>query len=156
SMMVQLVFGFFAMAGLSAADWGAVTKSARDVRIGGWVSVGLGSWTTAALALLAVAGALGRYPVPALMPNVAGAEPYTFRVALLLGVPERVAGPLFLGFGLVALAPAVYAAYVFSQRLSAVAPEVSRLKWTLLGATAAWPLVATGLAGRLETIFTIL
>ena len=58
-MMIELVFGFFATAGALAADWGAVNRTERDVRLGGWFGVVLASWTVATLALLTVAGALG-------------------------------------------------------------------------------------------------
>jgi cytosine permease len=155
-MMIQMFFGFFAMAGLAAADWGAVCRTRREVQLGGWVGVAFASWTVAVLALLTVAGALGRYPTPAQLPRQIDVASFTFRVALLLGMPDRVAGSMFLIFGLASLAPTCFAAFLLGQRFSALVPEVSRLKWTLLGATAAWPLVATGLAGRLEPIFTVL
>ena len=54
--MIQLIFGFFATAGLAAADWGAVSRDASDIRLGGWVGVAFGSWLVATLALMTVAG----------------------------------------------------------------------------------------------------
>jgi hypothetical protein len=37
--IVQLVFGYFAFAGLLAVEWGMVLRNRSDVRIGGWVAV---------------------------------------------------------------------------------------------------------------------
>lgn len=155
-MAIQMVLGFFAMAGVTAADWGAVNRTPQDIRRGGLVGVAFASWTVATLALLTVAGALGRYPAPPPVPGGASGDNFTYRVALLLGLPERLAGVVFLIFGLSSLAPTCYAAFLFGHRFAAVAPQVSRVKWTLLGTTAAWPLIATGLASRLESLFTLL
>jgi cytosine permease len=156
TMMIQMIFGFFATAGLAGADWGTVCRTPRDVRLGGWVGVGLASWVIATLALLTVAGALGQFPAPPGLSAGPGVGNFSFRVALLLGVPERLAGAMFLVFGLASLAPTCYAAFVMGHRLTAVWPGVSRLVWTLLGTAAAWTLVATGAAIRLEEIFTLL
>ena len=43
-LAVQLVFGFFAIAGLSWADWGAAVRDEKDVRVGGWVGVACAPW----------------------------------------------------------------------------------------------------------------
>ena len=59
-LVAQLVLGFFAMAGVLAADWGAATTTARDVRVGGWVAVGLAPVVIATISLVAVAGFQGR------------------------------------------------------------------------------------------------
>ena len=64
---------------------------------------------------------------------------------------------MFLIFGLASLAPAVYAAAsLFGQRFEEVWPGLSRTRWTLVGTAAAWILIATGRASRLEAIFSIL
>jgi purine-cytosine permease-like protein len=63
--MVQMVFGFFAAHGLMGADWGSASRNETDVRAGGLVGVAVASTVMATLALLIVAGANGRDPVPA-------------------------------------------------------------------------------------------
>src|SRR5262249_5950989 len=88
--------------------------------------------------------------------NAPGVGNFSVRVALVLGVPETVAGIMFLAFGLSSLAQTCYAAYLFGTRLSGVWPRVSRLCWTLIGTPLAWAIVATGLAMRLEEIFTLM
>lgn len=155
-IMIQMIFGFFAIAGAFSADWGVVSRSERDVKLGGWVGVGFSSWTVATLSLLTVAGAAGEYAAPLELRNTPGVGHYSYRVALLLGVPVAVAGASFLVLGLASLAQACFSAHVFALRLTAVWPGVSRLVWVLIGATVAWPFVATGFAIRLEELFTLL
>jgi cytosine permease len=155
-MMIQLIFGFFAAAGVMAADSGAVTRSPADVRIGGFVGVAFASWTIATLALLTVAGAFGHYRMPMGAPHPPALADFRFGSALVLGLPARLASATFLIFGLSSLAPTCYAAFVLGERLANVWPARSRLQWTLLGTAAAWPLCATGWAGQLETVFALL
>lgn len=155
-MMIQLIFGYFAIAGAVAADFGAVSRTTRDVRLGGWIGVALAAWTVATLSLLTVAGALGRYSAPLLLKNTPGVGNFSFRTALVLGLPEKLAGAIFLFFALATLAQTCFSADIIGRRFTAVWPRISRLGWNLIGTTAAWPLVATGVAIRLEEIFTIL
>jgi cytosine permease len=154
--MIQLVFGFFATAGAESADWGAVNRSPRDVQLGGWVGVGLASWVVATLALLTIAGAVGRAAILLGDKIAPGITDYRYQTALLLGVGGPLAGTMLLIFGLASLGPTCYTAFVFGHRFAALWPRVSRIRWTLLGTAAAWLLIASGLAGRLETIFSIM
>jgi cytosine permease len=159
SMMIELVFGFFATAGALAADWGAVNRTERDVRLGGWVGVVLASWTVATLALLTVAGALGRLHAaagPAGIPRGGFLLDYSFRGAVLQAIGGSLGSTILLVFGLGSLAPTCYSAYLFGHRFSAAWPRVKRIHWTLIGTTAAWLLIAAGWAGRLETIFPVM
>ncbi|WP_406696457.1 purine-cytosine permease-like transporter [Singulisphaera sp. Ch08] len=155
-MMIQMIFGFFAIAGAMAADFGAVNRSTRDVRLGGWIGVALASWTVATLSLLTVAGAVGRFTAPLNLKNTPGVGNFSFRTALVLGLPETLAGAIFLFFALSSLAQSCFSADIFGRRFEAVWPRITRLRWNLIGTTVAWPFVATGLAIRLEEIFTLL
>lgn len=155
-MMIQMIFGFFAIAGTVAADFGAASRTTRDVRLGGWIGVAVASWTVATLSLLTVAGAVGRYTAPLTLKNAPGVGNFSFRTALVLGLPETVAGAIFLFFSLSTLAQTCYSSDIFGSRFEAVWPRISRLRWNLIGTTVAWLFVATGLAIRLEEIFTLL
>jgi cytosine permease len=66
AMTIQLIVGFFATAGVAAVDWGAASRDARDVRVGGLVGVAFAAFLLATIALVTVAGAQGRRPSPAL------------------------------------------------------------------------------------------
>ncbi|MBV8556886.1 MAG: hypothetical protein JO116_15090 [Planctomycetaceae bacterium] len=157
ALIIQMIFGFFATAGLMAADWGAVSRDSSDIRLGGWVGVTFASWIVATLALMTVAGALGGLKgLPALVRGP-GLDAFTFRAALSRGIGGTPAGLMFLIFGLASLAPTVFAAHLFGQRFAAAWPGLSPTRWTFLGTAAAWALlIATGWASRLESIFSIL
>ena len=157
---LQMVFAFFAGAGLLAADWGTVARGPGDVRAGGWVGLTFASWVVATLAVLSVAGAAGRLAAPDVKgPGAAPSlAPSTFRyteaIELLVGGP--VAGGMLLGFGLAALAPAVYSAFVFSTRMHDAVPRVSRTRWTLLGVAGASGLIVAGVPVRLFELYSVL
>jgi cytosine permease len=160
TMMIELVCGFFATAGALSADWGAANRTDRDVRMGGLVGVSMSVWTVAALALLSVAGSYGHDPGPAGLvarPGPpAGTLAYTFRNAVLLGIGGKLGGTILLVFGLGSLAPACYTAYLFGRRFEDAWPRIARLRWTLLGTTAASLLIALGVADRLDTTFSLM
>jgi cytosine permease len=155
------------MAGVTAADWGSASLGPRDVRLGGWVGVGLAPILIATLALLAVAGHRGKMadrpstPAPgealssiedhsprglALVrasDEILDAPPYTFREVLIGGFDRRLAS----------LAPGCYAAFDFGHRFKAIAPGMSRLAWTVIGASAAWFLIVGGWYDRTDAVF---
>lgn len=154
-LVIQLVFGFFATAGAASADWGAVSRDQHDVTRGGWVGVAFASWIIATLAFVTVAGVLGLNAqagvrgVPAPLPML------TFHAAASQ-YGGRLAAAILLIFGLASLAPTCYAAFTFSHRFAAAWPRVSRLTWTMVGTSAAFPLIATGIAGRLDVMFDLM
>lgn len=175
-LVVQLVFGFFAMAGAMGADWGAASTSPRDVKVGGWVAVGLAPVVIATIGLVAVAGFQGRVnPAPVAIDD--GGSPFdlrsprtarsvseirtvgtppeaTFRALMTNGVGGKIGCAMLMVFGAIALAPAVFSAFVLGDRINAALPRLSRFRWTLVGIAASWPMTALGLFDRLEPVFT--
>jgi cytosine permease len=158
TMMTELVFGFFATAGAMAADWGAVNRTERDVKLGGWFGVVFASWTVATLALLTVAGALGRLSSPVGPAGISDLQhwDFSFRSAVSQGIGGRLAGTILMVFGLGSLAPTCFSAYLFGHRFHVAWPRIKRIHWTLIGTTAAWLLIVGGVAGQLETIFSLM
>jgi hypothetical protein len=176
-LVVQLILGFFAMAGVMGADWGAATTSASDVKVGGWVSVGFAPVVIATISLIAVAGFQGRVnPAPITIDGsespldvrvqrprasvseirTVGTPPEaTFRAILTDGIGGKVGCGMLMIFGAMALAPAVFSAYVFGQSLNASLPRLSRFRWTLVGIGLSLPMTALGLFDRLEPLFTV-
>lgn len=184
-MMVQLVFGFFATSGTSAADWGAYSRSEREVRLGGLVGVAVSIVILAALALLAVAGAQGRPAASPLLEaereaqerleqayagrartlelqsaqrevrEINGAN-FTMREVLQHGIGGYAGCVMLLVLGLGMLGPTCYSPFVFGHRFHALWPRVPRWAWSLFGAVLALPLIATGAPERLERVFTVL
>jgi cytosine permease len=154
AVSLQMILGFFAPSGVASADWGAVARSPEEVRRGGLVSVALASWIIATLAVLTVAGALGRVR-PAGFGAAGRSRDLTFHAALVPLFGERLAGLLDMAFGLASLAPSVYAAYLFGTRMNELRPRIKRTRWTLVGVGLAWPLIVTGAAFRLTDVFGV-
>ena len=165
--MAQLVFGFLAANFVAAGDWGAASKAPQDARIGGLVGITFASPILAILALLIVAGALGRgreLSSPAAFPPrtviAASPQPTTSRSVTLREVfQDRIGGKagataLFvMALGL--LGPACFAPFVIARQFSAAWPSLPRWAWSTGGAVATWPLIASGLAQRTDLIFGI-
>lgn len=146
--------GFFSMVGLLSVEWGAASARRRDVVVGGLAGIVLaGSWT-ALMSLLVVAGAVGRlhaaHPVDAA--TAAAAPVLSFRWAVANGIGGAPAAVVLILFGLAALAPACYSAFVFIRKLSARWPRVRRIDWAWIGGTAAFGLIVTSWPGRLEAV----
>jgi cytosine permease len=150
-IMVQFIFGFFATAGLTAADWGRTARDEHDIRLGGWVSVAMGSWIAATLSLLTVAGS-GVAASGGGQAGPVGSGSMRFVAAVEALLPAWAAGIILLCFGLAGLAPAVFGAGVFGLRLSAIWPKVSRARWTWVGMALAWILLIVGAADRVYVV----
>lgn len=177
-LALQWVFAFSAMGGLMAADWGSASLAERDVKVGGWVGVGMAPAIISALALISVAGYQGTkradraFEEPRLMtgstvrdlePTGQGgstrgldAPPFTFRAVANGGFGRYVGGLILVVFGLASLAPGVYASFTFGLQFKALGPGVSRLTWTMLGACTAWLLIVGGWIERTELVFNLL
>jgi len=155
--MVQLVFAFFATAGLASVDWGAVSREARDVRLGGFVGVIFAPWIVGTLALLFVAGARGTAMAETgRLTATASVSAFTFHEVVVNSVGGRLAAALLLVFGLASLAPTTYTSFTIGQRLSTAWPRVSRVRWSVIGSAVAWLLILTNLPRKLEDIFSVM
>lgn len=164
--MIEMVLGFFATHAALGVDWGRSSRERADVEAGGWVGVAMAAVSTGCLALLIVAGANSRQgdpasrvegipksPVAELDAN--GSAALTVRDALSSGlVPAPFSGiiPIVLSVGL--LGPACFAPLLIARFLGLVAPGPPRWAWTVVGALAAWPLIALRLPERLDLAFT--
>jgi hypothetical protein len=184
AMMIQLVLGFFALPGAFAADFGAVSRNARDVRAGGLVGVAAAAWILAAIPLFAVAGAIGRETARPTLKNELEvqmrlqeayeqrakadletlknearsirAENFTLHGAILGGVGGIAAGVMIFVLALLLLGPTCFNPFVFGHRFAAVMPWWKRWVWSLVGGAAAWPLMTIGLHAHSEFVYGIL
>ncbi len=152
---VQMVFGFFSAAALLMAHWGIVAREKRDVTRGGWVGAAFAPWIVVTLALLCVAGAIPRWGMDVAL-GPAAYQRISFAQALRTLIGGKTAGGMLLAFGLVALAPACYAGYLIGDGLNQRVPRLSRSAWTVVGAVAAWLLVAAGVGGHLRPLFDVM
>jgi cytosine permease len=169
----QWVFAFSAMAGVVGADWGAGSVDRRDVRIGGWLGMGLAPAIISALALIAIAGhqgtvqeasratarsPLARSTIEELSGSSTGldAPASTYRAVLSGGFERRVSCALLLVFGLGSLAPACYASFVFGERFATIGPGIPPFAWTMLGTATSWLLIVGGWSDRPDLVFHVL
>lgn len=173
--MSQLVFAYLACVGLASVDWGAATKSERDVRNGGLAGLMLAVPVLATLALLVVAGSLGRAApriagaggeplgpgarpaIARIVPRLAAAqaEPVepTLRDVFARGIKGRLGGVGLFVLALGLLGPSCSNPYMFARQFHAALPRVPRWGWSVLGALAAWSMIATGATRHVEMLF---
>ena len=153
----QLVFGYFAFAGLMGVEWGSVVRIRKDVRLGGWLGI-LASGTFAVLAGLILA-ALDPGPGPAAAGLDWNIPPGSIQGAFLRGVGASLggwaAGGVLLLFGLAALAPACYTSKLFADRCRGHSPILRGPIGGLLGYGLIFALMAQSFASDVETIFTL-
>src|SRR5205823_1487589 len=135
-----------------SVDWGAASRRGRDVVLGGLAGIVLAASATASLALLVVAGAVGRLRVADRLgeAGVGDPPPLSFRWAVGYGIGGIPAGVILILFGLATLAPACWCAWVYSRRFAAHWPGIHRFNWTWIGGAIAFLLIATSWASRLE------
>jgi hypothetical protein len=176
---VQLICGFFALAGLLGTDWGATAGRKRALVLGGLTGIFAASVWAACMSLIVVAGAacmLERFSPPSRpsLPNNLGIlfravstpglhidpialeiAPYSFRWAIVQGIRGIPGGAVLILFGLAALAPACYCSEAFSSRLSAHWPGRRKAGWTFIGGLTAFVVLATGWVSQLGVVFTI-
>ncbi len=154
---LQLICGYFALAGLASVDRGAAVKRRRDVVLGGASGIVLaGSWC-AAMALVVVASAVGRASHSgALAFGLEGVHPLTFRWAILHSIGGWVGGTILILLGLAALAPGCYACWVYGHKLASLWPRASQAVWVWAGGLIAFVLVVTSCASQTGVIFCIM
>ncbi|MEW4568007.1 hypothetical protein AB1L88_09085 [Tautonia sp. JC769] len=177
--MVQFVFGFSAIVAGQAVNWGATLNRSGDVRKAGVVGVALAPTIIATIALLIVAGALGRDAIDQAPLESGGSSPLAgddlgiaddsqpllllpknpdaYRLGTIL--ETRLGGILggiaLIVLGLGSLASAVYAAYAYSNRLETIRKRPRRWAWGVVGAVVAYPLMVTGLAANVPLVIDL-
>jgi cytosine permease len=153
---LQVMTGFFAMAGLVSVDWGARLERRRDILWGGLASIVLVASVTSVLSLVVVAGAVARLVSDGATPTASAinASPLSFRWAVVHGIGGVPGGAILILFGLASLAPACYSVWVYGQRLSTHWPRLRQSGWTWSGGLIAFVLGATSCVNRLDLVYS--
>ena len=144
-LILQNVIGFFATAGAAGADFGMNSRHEKDVRLGGVVGITAAILYAGGLPLMSVAGAHG------LDPNFTGTT-YSSVIGVMGGF---LSAAMFFLFAIASIAPACFCAFIAGNSFSTMLPRVPRLSSTMVGAVIAIVLAATGVAGDLAGVFTI-
>ncbi len=155
---LQLICGYFALAGLASVDRGAAVKRRRDVVLGGVAGIVLGGAWCAVMALVVVVSALGQagHSGGLVEFGLERVQPLSFRWAILHGVGGCVGGTILILLGLAALAPGCYACWVYGHKLASLWPRVSPAIWVWAGGLIAFVLVVTTCASRTGVIFCVM
>lgn len=145
-LAIQMVIGFGATALAAGADFTQNNRNASDVKIGGLAGIWGASVVVGILALITVAGANGANP-----------KLNNFGYAGSLGdVGGFIAKIMLILFAIGSMAPACFCSFIIGNSLSTMVPSISRMKWTMIGATVGILLGATGIAGNLESFFGLI
>ena len=81
---------------------------------------------------------------------------FSFRWAVYYGIGGIPGGVILTLFGLAALAPACYAAWVYGQKLSTHWPRLGQTGWTWIGGAISLVMGATSCVNRLDWIFIVM
>lgn len=145
-LAIQMVIGFGATALAAGADFTQNNRNASDVKIGGLAGIWGAAVVVGLLALITVAGANGANP-----------KLVNFSYAASLGdVGGFLASIMLILFAVGSMAPACFCSFIIGNSLSTMIPSISRMKWTMIGATVGIILGATGIAGNLESFFGLI
>lgn len=144
-LILQNVIGFFATAGAAGADFGMNNRHEKDVRLGGVVGITAAILYAGGLPLLSVAGAHG------MDPTFTGTT-YGSVIGLIGGF---LGAAMFFLFAIASIAPACFCAFIAGNSFATMLPGVPRMASTMVGAVIAVALAATGVAGNLVGVFTV-
>lgn len=141
--VLTVVIGFFATAGAAGADFGMHNRNRRDVALGGILGIVGGVVIAGGLAILAVAGYIGR----------GAGSSYDYSAAI---GSVGVLGPvMFFLFAAACLVPTCFSSFIASNSFSTMLPRIPRSVSTFTALTVSVILAGTGLANNLVGFFTI-
>ena len=144
ALMLQGVIGFFATAGAAGADFGMSNRDTRDVKLGGLWGIVIAIIYAGGLPLLATAGAHG------LNPDLG----YSYD-AVISSIGGFSASAMFLLFAVASVASSCFCAFIAGNSFATMIPGVPRITTSMIGATVAVILAATGYAANLATVFSL-
>ncbi len=146
-LMIQMIIGFFATAGAVGADFCSNARNKSDVHLGGLGGIFVPTVFAAGLALLTVAGALGKNPAMADL-SYGGA---------LQSLSPTIGKIMLILFAIGSMAPACFCSFIIGNSLSTMlgSPK-SRIPLTMGGATIGIALAVTGVSANLAPYFGLI
>jgi cytosine permease len=141
--VLTIVIGFFATAGAAGADFGMHNRNRRDVFLGGALGIVGGVLIAGGLAILAVAGYIGR----------GAGSSYDYSAAI---ASVGALGPvMFFLFAAACLVPTCFSSFIASNSFNTMLPRIPRSVSTFAALTVSVILAGTGVANNLVGFFTI-
>ena len=142
--VLTIVIGFFATAGAAGSDFGMNNANRKDVVLGGVFGIVVGTLFAGGVAILSVAGYLGRTP---------GATSYDYTAAI--ASVGALAPVMFFLFAVASMVPTCFSSFIASNSFSTMLPRIPRAVSTFAALTVSIALAVTGLADHLIGFFGI-
>ena len=142
--VISIVIGFFASGGAAGADFGMNNASRKDIVLGGVFGIVLGTLVAGGVAILSVAGYLGRN---------AGPPSYDYTAAI--ASVGALAPVMFFLFAAASLVPTCFSSFIASNSFNTMLPRIPRSVSTFAALTVSALLAITGLADNLIGFFGI-
>ncbi len=139
-----IVIGYFATAGAAGADFGMSNRNRKDVALTGIFGIIGGTFVAGGLAILSVAGYIGRG---------AGSVNYEYSAAILS--VGALAPIMFFLFAAATVVPTCFSSFIASNSFSTMLPNVPRSVSTIAALTVSAILAITGVAANLVGFFGI-
>lgn len=142
--VITIVIGFFATAGAAGADFGMNNRDRRDVVLGGIFGIVAGTFVAGGLAILSVAGYIGR-----------GAGPVNYDYSAAILSVGTLAPIMFFLFAAASVVPTCFSSFIASNSFSTMLPNVPRSVSTIGALTVSAIMAITGVAANLVGFFGI-
>ena len=146
---LQSTAGFFASAGVAGTDFGMNSRNNKDVILGGFWGITVTAFVAGVLAILAIAGAIGKNPAIATME---GFGPFFASIDAVGGQVAKVASWVFV---IACICPTGFCAFLASNAFKTMQPKLPRIPMTLVAGAIGAILAATGAANKIIVFFII-
>ncbi len=155
---MQSATGFFATAGAAGADFATNSRNKKDVVLGGFWGISVAALVAGLLALITMAGAMGKNPEIAVEAGMGTANLDVF--AAFIGSIGEVGGfvskIMFWVFVIACLCPTGFCAFLAANSFSTMFPKLPRIGLALAAGAIGIILAATGVAQNLVGVFLIM
>jgi cytosine permease len=142
--VITIVIGYFATAGAAGADFGMTNRNGTDIVLGGIFGIVAGTLVAGGLAILSVAGYIGR-----------GAGPVNYDYSAAISSVGALAPIMFFLFAAASVIPTCFSSFIASNSFNTMLPNVPRSVSTFAALTVSAILAATGVANNLVGFFGI-
>ena len=139
-----IAIGFFATAGAAGTDFGMNNRNRKDIVLGGLTGIAAGAVICGGIAVLSVAGYLGR-----------NGGPPSYDFTATIASVGTLAPIMFFLFAAACLVPTCFSAFIGANSFSTMLPRISRPVSTMAAVTLSAILTLTGVADNLIGFFSI-
>lgn len=141
--------GFFASAGVAGTDFGMNSRNEKDVALGGFFGITCVALVAGALAIVAIAGAIGTNPEIA---GMNGFDPFIAAINQPGGIMATLSSWVFV---IACICPLGFCAFLAANAFSTMMPKIPRIPMTMVAGAIGVGLAATGMANNLVGFFVM-